>query len=51
MVTVPEDINYVDDGKEFNPEKMTKLFNVGYSFGRNGINWQENISVEEYDNH
>ena len=51
MVTVPEGINFVDDGKEFNPEKMTKLFNVGYSFGRNGINWQEDISVEEYDNH
>ena len=51
MVTVPEGINFVDDGKEFNPEKMTKLFNVGYSFGRNGIDWQENISVEEYDNH
>jgi len=51
MVTVPEEINFVDDGKEFNPEKMTKLFNVGYSSGRNGIDWQENVSVEEYDNH
>ncbi|MFV1983636.1 MAG: patatin-like phospholipase family protein [Thiohalomonadales bacterium] len=49
MASVPEDVNHVDDPTEFNPEKMTKLFNVGYDFGLNGIIWQKSISIEEYD--
>ena len=49
MAAVPKDINYVDDATEFNPEKMTKLFNLGYNYGLNGIEWQENISIDEYD--
>jgi len=49
MAAVPKDINHVDDATEFNPEKMTKLFNVGYNYGLNGIEWQDNISIDEYD--
>ena len=49
MAAVPKDINYVDDATEFNPEKMTKLFNLGYNYGLSGIEWQENISIDEYD--
>jgi hypothetical protein len=49
MAAVPKDVNYVDVATEFNPEKMLKLFNVGYGFGLNGIKWQEDISIDEYD--
>lgn len=49
MAAVPKDVNYVDVSTEFNPEKMLKLFNVGYGFGLNGIKWQEDISIDEYD--
>jgi len=49
MASVPESNNHVDEPTEFNPGKMTKLFNTGYSIGRDGVEWQENISVEEYD--
>jgi len=50
MAAVPKDVNHVDDATEFNPEKMLKLFNVGYSFGLNGVKWQDSISIDEYDN-
>ena len=50
MAAVPEDVNHVDEPTVFDPEKMTKLFNVGYQSGLHGILWQETISVEEYDN-
>lgn len=50
MAAVPKDVNYVDVATEFNPEKMLKLYNVGYSFGLNGVKWQEDISIDEYDN-
>jgi len=50
MAAVPKDVNHVDDATEFNPEKMLKLFNVGYSFGLNRVKWQDNISIDEYDN-
>ena len=49
MAAVPKDVNYVDVATEFNPEKMLKLFNVGYGFGLNGIKWQEDIAIDEYD--
>jgi len=49
MAAVPKDVNYVDVSTEFNPEKMLKLFNVGYGFGLNGVKWQEDISIDEYD--
>lgn len=50
MAAVPDEANYVDEPTEFIPEKMTKLFNVGYEIGINKILWQKNISVDEYDN-
>ena len=49
MAAVPKDVDYVDVATEFNPEKMLKLFNVGYGFGLNGIKWQEDIAIDEYD--
>jgi hypothetical protein len=49
MAAVPKEVNYVDVATEFNPEKMLKLFSVGYGFGLNGIKWQEDISIDEYD--
>jgi len=50
MAAVPKDVNYVDVATEFNPEKMLKLYNVGYSFGLNGVEWQKDVSIDEYDN-
>lgn len=50
MAAVPKDENDVDDATEFNPDKMLKLFNVGYSFGINGVEWQDHVSIDEYDN-
>ncbi len=49
MISVPENSNYVDDPTEFDPKKMTKLFNVGYKYGLKGIKWQDKISIHEYD--
>ncbi len=49
MISVPEDVNYVDDATEFDPKKMTKLFNVGYKYGLKGIKWQDKVSIHEYD--
>jgi len=49
MAAVPKDVNYVDVATEFNPEKMLKLFNVGYRFGLNGVKWQDNVSIDEYN--
>ena len=49
MAAVPKDVDYVDVATEFNPEKMLKLFNVGYGFGLNGIEWKEDIAIDEYD--
>lgn len=49
MAAVPKDVNYVDVPTEFNPEKMIKLFDVGYDFGLKGVNWQDRVSTDEYD--
>ncbi len=49
LAAVPKDVNYVDNATEFNPEKMTKLFNVGYKNALQGILWQDHISINEYD--
>jgi len=49
MAAVPKDVNHVDDATEFNPQKMTKLFNTGYQNALKGIIWQDNISIDEYD--
>jgi len=50
LISVPEEVNYVDDATEFDPKKMTKLFGVGYAYGLKGIKWQDKISIHEYDN-
>jgi len=50
LAAVPEYENSVDDSTEFNPQKMQKLFDVGYQYGLQGINWQKSISIDEYDN-
>jgi len=49
LATVPEYANSVDDSTEFNPKKMTELFNVGHTYGLKGIKWQDKISIDEYD--
>ncbi len=49
LASVPEHANHVDDATEFNPEKMTKLFNVGYDYGLNQINWRHSVAIDEYD--
>jgi hypothetical protein len=49
MAAVPEYANSVDDSTEFNPEKMQKLFDVGYGYGLKGIKWQDKIAIDEYD--
>ena len=49
LATVPEYANSVDDSTEFNPEKMTELFNVGHAYGLKEIRWQDKISIGEYD--
>ncbi|MFW2374582.1 MAG: patatin-like phospholipase family protein [Gammaproteobacteria bacterium] len=50
MAAVPKDVNHVDISTEFNPVKMLKLFNVGYGFGLKGVEWQDHVSIDEYDN-
>jgi hypothetical protein len=49
MTAVPKDANSVDEPTEFDPVKMTELFNIGYSAGLNSINWKKEISIKEYD--
>ena len=52
MIQIPkkmEDIIAIPT--EFEPEKMMKLFNVGYKLGITEIPFQENISISEYDKH
>ena len=49
MASVPEYANDVDDATEFDPYKMTQLFNIGFQYGINGINWQKTISINEYN--
>jgi len=52
MATIPEKMpDVISVPTEFNPDLMLKLFNIGYSFGLNGIDWKEKIEFEEYDNH
>ncbi len=50
MVSIPDKIeDIVDVPTEFNPEKMTQLFNVGYHLGITEIPFQNHISISEYD--
>ncbi len=51
MAAIPEKMEeIIIKPTEFDPEKMIKLFNVGYKLGMNGIKWKEKISFHEYDN-
>jgi len=50
MATIPAKMpEIVTVPTEFNPEQMLELFNIGYNFGLNGIDWKTSISFEEYD--
>ena len=52
MVAIPEKINnIVKDPTEFEPENLVKLYNMAYEFGRNGIEWKEEITLDAYDTH
>lgn len=51
MAAIPEKMEeIIIKPTEFDPDKLIKLFNVGYNFGLHGIEWKENISFYEYDN-
>ena len=51
MATIPQKMEeIIIEPTEFNPKKMTKLFNVGYKIGFTKIDWKEKISFHEYDN-
>ncbi|RLA68931.1 MAG: patatin [Epsilonproteobacteria bacterium] len=51
MATIPEKMEeIIIEPTEFNPEKMLKLFNVGYNLGRHDFKWKEKVSFHEYDN-
>lgn len=50
MAAIPEKMEeIIIEPTEFDPEKMLRLFNIGYNFGRHGIEWKEKISFDEYD--
>lgn len=52
MATIPEKMpDIIDVPTEFDPEKMTKLFNLGYKTGYRGVEWKKSIAFEEYDKH
>ncbi|MEA1983776.1 MAG: patatin-like phospholipase family protein [Campylobacterota bacterium] len=52
MATIPEKMpDIIDVPTEFDPTKMTKLFNFGYKTGYEGVQWREKIDFNEYDNH
>ena len=48
--SIPEKMkNIIITPTEFKPCEMKKLFNIGYVRGLDGIQWQESISLDEYD--
>lgn len=49
MIVVPDEVNHVDDTTEFDPEKMSSLFKVGYDYGFEQPDWQEQIKINEYE--
>ena len=52
MATIPEKMpDIIDTPTEFDPKQMLELFDIGYNFGLHGIDWKEEISIKEYDNH
>lgn len=36
---------------EFDPDRMLRLFNIGYNFGITETDWKTSIDFEEYDKH
>ena len=52
MATIPKKMeNVIIEPTEFKPKEMMELFNLGYQIGWNGVDWQEEVSFYEYDNH
>ena len=52
MAAIPEKMdNIVEDPTEFEPEMLMKLYKMGHTFGVDGIEWKESISIDEYDTH
>jgi predicted patatin/cPLA2 family phospholipase len=52
MVAIPEKMkDIVIDPIEFKPEQMMRLYNLAYTLGKNGVDWQESIALDAYDNH
>ena len=49
MATVPTDINLVKLPTQFNPDEMSKLFDIGYTSGINGYQWKDKVKLDEYD--
>ena len=52
MATIPQKMDdVIDVPTEFDPERMMRLFNIGYNFGLGEIDWKTKISFDEYDLH
>lgn len=52
MATIPQKMDdVIDVPTEFDPERMMRLFNIGYNFGLGEIDWKTSVSFEEYDLH
>ena len=52
MATIPQKMpDVIEVPTEFNPDRMMKLFNIGYNFGIGEIDWKTSVDFEEYDNH
>lgn len=49
MASVPTDTDLVKLPTLFDPDEMSKLFDIGYSSGINGYQWQSKIALDEYD--
>jgi len=51
MATVPTDIDLVKLPTQFNPDEMSKLFDIGCASGINGYQWKDKVKLDEYDIH
>ncbi|MDF1883309.1 hypothetical protein JHD49_05085 [Sulfurimonas sp. SAG-AH-194-C21] len=52
MATIPQKMeDVITVPTEFNPDRMLKLFNIGYNFGIGEVDWKTSIDFEEYDKH
>jgi len=51
MASIPEKMpDIITVPTEFKPDKMIKLFNIGYQIGKTEIPWKTKVSFDEYDN-